>query len=209
MEVNVEAAALPAQLSPKAIEDYKLVLNAIDGNQKAYDELLFRHRDLVYSMVYKMVNNRDDADDLTIEAFGKAFYRLESYMPRYSFSTWLSKIAVNNCIDHIRKRRPRSLSLDQSMQTGTEQSFSQTIPSNTLTPEESIIQTQRGDHIRGQLQRLNFKYRQMIELRFYEEMSYEEIAEELNIPLGTVKAQLFRAKEMLHGFMKKEVVEYF
>jgi RNA polymerase sigma factor (sigma-70 family) len=208
MEVNVEAIALSAQLSPKAIEDYKLVLNAIDGNQKAYDELMFRHRDLVYSMVYKMVNNRNDAEDLTLEAFGKAFFRLESYIPRYSFSTWLSKIAVNNCIDYIRKRRPRVLSLDQPIQLGSEQNVAQTIASSALSPEEYIIHIQRGEQVRDLLQRLNFKYRQMIELRFYEEMSYEEISQELNIPLGTVKAQLFRAKEMLHGFMKKEVLEY-
>ena len=92
MEVN-------PNLSEKGRHDYKLVLLAIKGDQKAYAELLDRYKDAIYYMLLKMVNNKSDAEDLTIEAFGKAFKNIEQYTPNYAFSTWLFKIATNNCID--------------------------------------------------------------------------------------------------------------
>src|ERR1041385_3083911 len=95
-----------SNLSEKAVYDYKLIRAAIDKNsEKAYAELLGRYRDSVYFMLLKMVNNKDDADDLTIEAFGKAFKRLSQYTPNFAFSTWLFRIATNNCIDFIRRKR--------------------------------------------------------------------------------------------------------
>src|SRR5438477_4966571 len=99
-------------LSEKAQADFKLVNQAIKGDQKAYAELLGRYRDSIYFMLLKMVNNRDDADDLTIEAFGKAFKRLNQYTPNFAFSTWLFKIASNNCIDFIRRRKKNTISID-------------------------------------------------------------------------------------------------
>ena len=93
-------------LSEKALIDYRLVRAAIDhGDQKAYAQLMDRYRDSIYFMLLKMVNDRDDADGLTIEAFGKAFNKLHQYTPNYAFSTWLFKIASNNCIDFIRKKK--------------------------------------------------------------------------------------------------------
>ena len=89
-------------LSHKAIQDFKLVQQAICGDQKAYAELLGRYRDAIYFMLLKMVNNKIDAEDLTIEAFGKAFRNLNQYSPNFAFSTWLFKIASNNCIDVLR-----------------------------------------------------------------------------------------------------------
>ncbi|HMY14670.1 MAG TPA: sigma-70 family RNA polymerase sigma factor, partial [Bacteroidia bacterium] len=113
MEVKSHKTAQEAQnknevnpnLSDKAVVDYQLVRDAVDnGNQKAYAELMSRYKDSIYFMLLKMVNNRDDADDLTIEAFGKAFKNIHQYTPDYAFSTWLFKIATNNCIDYIRKK---------------------------------------------------------------------------------------------------------
>ena len=95
----MEEGDLGYNLSDKGRYDYKLVQEAIEGSQSAYAELMHRYRDSIYFMLLKMVNNRDDADDLTIEAFGKAFKRLEQYTPNYAFSTWLFKIASNNCIE--------------------------------------------------------------------------------------------------------------
>ena len=92
-------------LSDKAKHDLVLVEAARKGNQAAYADLMERYRDSIYFMMLKMVKNSDDADDLTIEAFGKAFSRLEQYSPSFAFSTWLFKIASNNCIDFIRKKR--------------------------------------------------------------------------------------------------------
>src|SRR3954449_8622214 len=128
MEVN-------PNLSEKAQVDFKLVQLAVKGDQKAYAELMTRYKDSIYFMLLKMVNNRDDADDLTIEAFGKAFKNLHQYTPDFAFSTWLFKIATNNCIDFIRKKKD-SVSLDRTFENadGDEMSFEP--KSDTLNPEE-------------------------------------------------------------------------
>src|SRR4030043_1190017 len=107
MEVNTN-------LSEKAQRDYLLVQKANNGDQKAYAELMERYRDAIYYMLLKMVNNASDAEDLTIEAFGKAFKNIQQYTPNYAFSTWLFKIATNNCIDFIRKKKASHVSLDHN-----------------------------------------------------------------------------------------------
>lgn len=190
------------RLSPKATEDYQLVKAAIAGEQQAYSTLLERYRMPVYNHLLKMVRNHDDAEDLTLEAFGKAFHKLSTYAPHFAFSTWLFKIAQNNCIDHIRKKRLHFLSIDQPFEPQGDKDFTGTIRTHSRNPEEEVIRQQRMQMVRRMLGQLNTKYRLMIELRYYEELSYEEIATELDIPLGTVKAQLFRAKEMLYGLMQ-------
>ncbi|MEM9916653.1 MAG: sigma-70 family RNA polymerase sigma factor [Bacteroidota bacterium] len=200
MEVNVRTKT---NLSPRAKEDYELVLRAIDGSQKAYSILMDRYRSSIFHMMLKMVNNREDADDLTLEAFGKAFNKLPSYAPRYAFSTWLFKIAINNCIDYIRKKRLNLLSIDDPIEPHSDHDYSSNIRSNTLDPEEKFIRKQRVKLMRTIMGKLSLKYRLMIELRFFEELSYDEIAKELDIPLGTVKAQLFRAKEILYQLLQQ------
>ncbi len=189
-------------LSPRAQDDYDLVLKAVGGDQKAYAMLMERYRSSIYHMMLKMVNNRDDAEDLTLEAFGKAFNKLPSYEPRYAFSTWLFKIATNNCIDKIRKKKLQLLSIDETMDEEGNSDYSQNLKSNTLDPEEIYIKQQIVKLMRTVMSKLSHKYRLMVELRYFEEMSYEEIANELGIPLGTVKAQLFRAKEILYNLLQ-------
>jgi RNA polymerase sigma factor (sigma-70 family) len=186
------------KLSPKSVDDFKLVQAAIDGDEKAYAQLMSRYRNSVFHAMFKMVNNRDDADDLTIEAFGKAFRKLPSYAPNYAFSTWLFKIAINNCIDHIRKKRLQTLSMDDTILPDSDREFSHNITDYEPDPEQAMIHDEKLAHVRHLVEKLNVKYRTMIELRYYEELSYEEIAQELQLPLGTVKAQLFRAKEILY-----------
>ncbi|MFK7809829.1 MAG: RNA polymerase sigma factor [Saprospiraceae bacterium] len=193
----------PTNLSQRAQEDYNLVLSAIDGNQKSYASLMDRYRNSIFHMMMKMVSNREDADDLTLEAFGKAFNKLPSYAPRYAFSTWLFKIAINNCIDHIRKKRLKMLSIDDPIEPEGDHNYSTNIRSTALDPEEQFIRQQRLKLMRSVLNQLSLKYRLMIELRFFEELSYDEIAQELDIPLGTVKAQLFRAKEILYNILQQ------
>ena len=188
---------LNTKLSNRAIDDYSLVCRAVEGNQHAYSVLMSRYRGSVYTAMYKMVNNRDDADDLTIEAFGKAFNKLPSYAPNYAFSTWLFKIAVNNCIDHIRKKRLQTFSIDETIKSDGDKEFSHTIRDFEADPEQHMMHEQKLGHVRRLVEKMNAKYRVMLELRYYEELSYEEIAQELDLPLGTVKAQLFRAKEIL------------
>jgi RNA polymerase sigma factor (sigma-70 family) len=202
MEVMSNVNTLSNKLSSKALEDYELVQVAILGDQKAYAELMERYRQSVFHTMLKMVNNRDDADDLTIEAFGKAFNKLNSYAPRYAFSTWLFKIAINNCIDHIRKKRLHLLSIDDPIEYDSDYDYTHNIKAIQLDPEEKFIRDQKVQLMRLMLNKLSYKYRLMIELRFFEEKSYEEISLELGIPLGTVKAQLFRAKEILQELMR-------
>ncbi|MCO6485009.1 MAG: sigma-70 family RNA polymerase sigma factor [Saprospiraceae bacterium] len=190
-------------LSTKATEDYALVQEAVAGNQKAYAQLMTRYRQSVFHAILKMVNNREDAEDLTLEAFGKAFNKLGSYTPNFAFSTWLFKIAVNNCIDYMRKKRLHTLSLDEPVEAGSKQEFSDLARSGGRDPEQELIREQRVEVLRQLINGLNDKYRLMVELRYYEQLSYEEIAQELAIPLGTVKAQLFRAKELLSAQLKR------
>lgn len=198
MEVEINP-----NLSEKALLDYRLVRAAIDsGDQKAYAQLMDRYRDSIYFMLLKMVNNRDDADDLTIEAFGKAFNKLHQYTPNYAFSTWLFKIASNNCIDFIRKKKKNLLSLDKPFETGDGGAMTMDVPSGTLDPEETYIREQKKILMHGVVEKLKPRYRTLVELRYFKEYSYEEIAQELDLPLGTVKAQLFRAREFLYNILK-------
>ena len=193
---------LEHNLSDKGKYDYELVKRALESDQMAYAELMERYRDSIYFLVLKMVNNRDDADDLTIEAFGKAFKRLHQYTPQFAFSTWLFKIASNNCIDFIRKKRINALSLDQGFTNEDGDSMAFSIKDVELDPAESLEKSQRVQKMRAVVQQLKPRYRELVELRYFKEYSYEEIAEELDLPLGTVKAQLFRAREFLLNMMK-------
>ncbi len=194
---------ITTHLTEKALRDYQLVQRAIDeGDQKAYAELMKNYRDSLYFMLLKMTNNPHDAEDLTIEAFGKAFKKLHQYTPDYAFSTWLFKIASNNCIDFIRKKKKYTFSIDQALddEAGTE--LSNRIPSEMLDPEEELVKKQKIKLMREVVEKLKPHYRMLIELRYFREFSYEEIAAELNLPLGTVKAQLFRAREFLYQILK-------
>ncbi len=191
---------LNPNLSDKAQHDFLLVSKARDGDEKAYAELLGRYRDAIYFMLLKMVNNPSDAEDLTIEAFGKAFKNIAQYTPNFAFSTWLFKIATNNCIDFIRKKRASTISLDQS--ADNPDTASVTIPSDTPDPEASLINDQKIKLLRDVVSKLKPRYRTLVELRYFKEYSYEEISEELDLPLGTVKAQLFRARELLYNILK-------
>ncbi|MCF8345822.1 MAG: sigma-70 family RNA polymerase sigma factor [Bacteroidales bacterium] len=188
---------LKNSLSDKAQQDLDLVEKALDGDQQAYGQLLGKYRDAIYFMLLKMVNNPTDADDLTIEAFGKAFKNLGSYTPNFAFSTWLFKIASNNAIDFIRKRRGSTISLDHSVDENDSYSPSSMIQSETPDPEMSMINDQKAILMREVVARLKPRYRILIELRYFREFSYDEIADQLNLPIGTVKAQLFRARELL------------
>jgi RNA polymerase sigma factor (sigma-70 family) len=190
-------------LSDKAKLDLQLVESARSGNQAAYAELMDRYRDSIYYMMLKMVKNSDDADDLTIEAFGKAFSRLDQYSPSFAFSTWLFKIASNNSIDFIRKKRVQLTSMDSGIVMEDGDKMQIDAKSSNLNPEETIMHGQRVDHMRLLVSKLKPKYRDLVEKRYFEELSYEEIAEQLNLPLGTVKAQLFRARDFLAAMMDK------
>lgn len=194
MEIN-------PNLSEKAIQDIYLIQRAMAGDQRAYAELLSKYRDAIYFMLLKMVNNQDDAEDLTIEAFGKAFRNLNQYTPNFAFSTWLFKIATNNCIDFIRKQRGGAkIPIEQTGEDKDEIIIP--IRADDMDPEEHMINQQKVKLMREIVQKLKPRYRKLIELRYFDELSYEEIAEKMELPIGTVKAQLFRARELLYNILR-------
>jgi RNA polymerase sigma-70 factor (ECF subfamily) len=188
-------------LSDKAKSDLLLVEKARRGNEKAFAILMNRYRDSIYFLLLKMVNNSSDAEDLTIEAFGKAFRSLDSYTPKFAFSTWLFKIATNNCVDFIRKKQlsPTPFDLLQDNLDNATVNIQSDLPD----PEESLINLQKIDALKNIISQLKPRYKSLIELRYYKEYSYEEISSELNLPIGTVKAQLFRAKTLLYNILIK------
>jgi RNA polymerase sigma factor (sigma-70 family) len=192
-------------LSEKAKKDLGLVEQAKLGNERAFATLLNRYRDPIYFMLLKMVSNPSDAEDLTIEAFGKAFRNLDSYAPNYAFSTWLFKIATNNCIDFIRKKQASPSLLDSHPDNIDD--ITSNIQSDTPDPEEILINQQKIIQLREIVNQLKPGYKSLIELRYFKEYSYEEISVALKIPIGTVKAQLYRAKLLIFNILNKTEIK--
>lgn len=195
---------LNGRFSAKAIEDFDLVDRAVGGDEKAYAQLLQRYRRAVYHMILKMVRNVDDAEDLTIEAFGKAFRSLHRFKKDFTFSTWLFRIATNNSIDFIRKKKLNTLSIDHAFTDDDGHSVSMSIQDVNLNPQDEAIKSQKEEIIRMVVGMLPAKYQKLVKLRYFQELSYEEIAEEIDAPLGTVKAQLHRARELMYDLVKNK-----
>ena len=192
-----------SHLSEKAQKDYELVLRATNNkDQQAFSDLMDKYKDPIYYMLLKMVNNNDDAEDLTLEAFGKAFNRLNQYTPNFAFSTWLFKIATNNCIDFLRKKKKNVMSIDNRISNNDGEEYMFEIKSDGMTPEQIAMNEQKIQLMRQYVKKLKPRYEILVEMRYFKEMSYEEISIELDLPLGTVKAQLFRAREFLYNIMK-------
>jgi len=193
--------------SGNAKRDIELVEAARKGSEKAYADLMRRYKDTIYFMLLKMVNNRTDAEDLTIEAFGKAFTNIHQYTPQYAFSTWLFRIASNNAIDFMRKKPAITVPLEPS--SGDRQvsgEYNYNARAEGYNPEESIIRDQNSQILRRMVAKLKPRYRKLLELRYFQEYSYDEIAKELDLPLGTVKVQLFRSREMLFELLKNNEI---
>lgn len=193
------------QFSKKAQRDFLLVEQAKDNNdEKAYAELMIRYRKPVYHMILKMVKNTDDAEDLTIEAFAKAFKNLKKFNPDYTFSTWLFRIATNNCIDFIRKKKLDTLSIDSTFTDDNGENVSLDIQDHSPNPQEETIKQQKVEIMQIIVNQLPQKYQILVKLRYFHELSYDEISKELDAPLGTVKAQLHRARELLYDLVKDQ-----
>ena len=196
---------LKKQFSDKALEDFDLIDKAVsEGDEQAYAKLMERYKRPVYHMILKMVRNVDDAEDLTIEAFAKAFKNLHRFKKDYTFSTWLFRIATNNAIDFIRKKKLETMSLDTSFQDDNGESVQIDVEDKNLNPQEEAIKTQKIELIQLFVTKLPSKYQRLVRLRYFEELSYEEIAGELDAPLGTVKAQLHRARELMYDLIKNK-----
>ncbi len=194
---------LKKQFSNKALEDFKLIDQATkEKDEQAFAMLMERYKKPVYHMILKMVRNVDDAEDLTIEAFAKAFKNLDRFKKDYTFSTWLFRIATNNSIDFIRKKRLETMSLDTSYQDESGENVSIDLPDKNLDPQEKAIKSQKKELVQMFVTKLPAKYQRLVRLRYFKELSYEEIAKELEAPLGTIKAQLHRARELMYELVK-------
>jgi RNA polymerase sigma-70 factor (ECF subfamily) len=147
--------------------------------------------------VQRFISDPDDVEDVVMDTFGKAFSNIRNYTPDYGFNTWLFKIATNRCIDHIRKKRLSTTSINTTYNDEDGNYYGINLNSGDLTPEEETIREQKIKLMRQFVNKLKPNYRLLVELRYFEELSYEEISDRLNIPIGTVKAQLFRARDFL------------
>ncbi|MFT6872089.1 MAG: RNA polymerase sigma factor (sigma-70 family) [Roseivirga sp.] len=193
------------QFSEKALQDFRLIDSAVTGqDQQAYADLMQRYKKPVYHMILKMIRNVDDAEDLTIEAFAKAFKNLHKFKKDFTFSTWLFRIATNNTIDFIRKKRLDTMSLDTSFKDDNGDSVTIDVADKNLNPQEEAIKSQKIELVRMFVTKLPAKYQRLVKLRYFDELSYDEIAKELGAPLGTVKAQLHRARELMYDLVKSK-----
>ena len=180
------------RVSKNTAEDRILVAQAKKGEAKAFETLEKKYRKSVYYMLLKMVKNPDDAEDLTQEAFAKAFVSIEKFDSKYAFSTWLFRIATNNCIDYIRKKRVQTVSIDAPVEGDDGSSMRFDVRDNNLDPNQTMLKKQRKQYLGKAIDRLPEKYRTLVELRYFRELSYEEVANELQIPLGHRKSATFQ-----------------
>ncbi len=203
MEIN-------PNLSENARHDAELIYAARSGVENAFTQLMKRYKEAIYFMMLKMVHNKTDAEDLTIEAFEKAFINIHQYEPQFAFSTWLFCIACNNAIDHLRKKRIVSIPYENTSgndkNTGIEYTYN--MRTNSDNPEEAFIKKQNARLLRKAVSTLKPRYRTLLEMRYFNEYSYSEICKELNLPLGTVKVQLYRSREMLYDLLKGSEISY-
>lgn len=183
--------------SPSSLEDDKLVALALRGEDSAYKKLIAKYEKSIYFRIQKMIREQEMVEDLVQEVFIKAFNNLSSYSNEYAFSTWLFRIATNHTIDYLRKKKLPTFSINAPIDAKDGEVEYQ-LPDNSFEADREIIYKQRRAIIREAIDNLPKKYRLVIEMRHMDEKSYEEIAEILELPLGTVKAHIFRAREMLY-----------
>lgn len=204
MEIKNAENSVIDQLSDRANQDYQLIKSARDNNDRyAYTRLMNRYHDTLYFMLLKLTRNTFDAEDLAIQTFGKAFRNLDNYSPQYAFSTWLFKIGTNNYIDFIRNKKEMIVPIVADKKDENVNQINEIIDKES-SPEEMMIRNQKIKMVRTITKQLKPHFRKLIELRYFQELSYEEISEEMNLPLGTVKTQLFRSKELLYNILKNK-----
>lgn len=188
-------------------EDLDLIEKALKGDQSAYEKLLKKYHPHIYNLIFRMIYKKEDVEDLTQEAFIKAFHSLKNFDKQFAFSTWLYKIASNNCIDYLRKKKLQTFSIDKEIES-EDSDYIFEIPDSDYIPDNQIMNAQRTTILERAIDSLPDKYKKVIVMRHREEMEYEEIASELNLPLGTVKAHIFRGRELLNKYLKNRIKNY-
>ena len=177
------------------MDDRALVRLVVEGDSRAFEPLFMRHKDIIYSMLVKRSCNPDDVDDMLQEAFMKAFVNIDRYNPDYDFGAWICTIAKNTFVDFNRSRKSKALNPDNNLPLDSRHTNS--AQTTAPTPEESIINAQQRAQIERYIATLPEDYRHLFIMRFVEEYTYEEIAETLQMKLGTVKTRIFRVRAMM------------
>lgn len=185
-------------------EDLKHINAAINGDQDAFSWLMKKYKGPLQNLIFKMVNEKSEIEDLVQEVFIKAFNSLRNYNQEFAFSTWIYRIAINNTIDYLRKKKLDTLSIHRDNDDEEDRSEFE-IPDTSYSADANLILEQRQKIVNDAIDALPEKYKKIIELRHKEELSYEEISEVLNLPIGTVKAHLFRARELLNKYLKDKL----
>lgn len=195
--------------SERTLYDHKLVREALSsGDEKVYVELTSRYYRPVYNVVSKMIRNPDDIEDLTQQAFAKAFHKLSSFNPEYAFATWLFRIATNECIAFLRIKRLDTISIDNELTNQRGDVFLWDIVSDSnRDPQEELIYKQKAEILRSLIEQLPAQYQSVIQQYYLEERTYDEIVQNLNLPLGTIKGRLHTARARLGALAKSQLLK--
>ena len=182
-------------------EEFRIINQILSGDTSAFTTLQKKYKKIIVALIRKMIRNEDDVEDLTQETFIKAYNALKSFQFGYAFSAWLYRIASNTCIDFLRKKRFPTISLNQPISDSDDELFFE-VEDNTYVPDVNLMNLERKKILDKAINELPENYREIIQLRHEEEMDYNEISKKLDIPLGTVKAHLFRARKILLQSLK-------
>jgi RNA polymerase sigma-70 factor (ECF subfamily) len=182
-------------------EDFEIIKSVLAGRKNDFERLQKKYKRQIHNLISRMIKNDDDVDDLTQETFIKAYNALASFQFGYSFSAWLYRIASNNCIDFLRKKRFDTISINQPI-FDSEEEHEYEIEDNSYVPDKNMLAEERKKVLYDAIEALPENYRMIIKLRHDDELDYNQIAEKLNLPLGTVKAHLFRARKILLNELK-------
>lgn len=185
------------------VEDFAIITQILDGDSNAYGKLVAKYSRVVNALIRKMIRDEDDVDDLTQETFIKAFKALPSFKEGFSFSSWIYRIASNTCIDFMRRKRFNFVSIDQPISKHGDDEQYIDIEDESNTPELEYLLNERKKAVEIAIEQLPDNYRTIIKMRHEDELEYIEISKLLNMPLGTVKAHLFRARKLLLATLKQ------
>ncbi len=188
-------------------EDVRLINKALRGDQAAYLRLVNKYKPTITYLLYRIVQDKDDVEDIVQEVFINTFRALESFKKEYSFFSWIYKIALNKGIDYIRKKKLKTFSINKPIAT-KDGEVQYEVPDSTYEPDKHIIASEKSSLIQTAIDKLPHKYRRVIIMRHMEEKDYSEIAEELKLPIGTVKVHIFRARELLNKYLRHKIRHY-
>jgi len=183
-------------------DDLVIIRSVLSGDSSQFALLWQKYNKQIYANVLKIVRSIDDADDIVQDTFLKAFNALHSYNQTFPFPAWLYKIASNTCIDYFRRKRIRPISIENINREGGD--IYDIIPDKSIPIDDNIINNETKEELLKAVEQLPLRYKQCIQLRHFEELSYEEISLKMNLPLGTVKITLFRARKMLLNMLSNK-----